>query len=268
MGASVDADAARSAGDVLRGVILGGRTIAGRRNFFAAAPGARRRRSPSPPARVIQAGPRLRYHHAVASDDELLKAWRAGDEDAGVELFERYYDAVSRFFRSKAWDAAADLIQRTFLACLETRDRMRDGTTFRCYLFGVARNILFEHYRGKRRDGNRLDVAERSLEDLGATPTTALVRAQESQLLLQALRHIPLEHQMILELYYWEDMTAVDIAAVLSVPEGTARTRIRRAKQLLEAELARLANTPQLLQSTVSDLEAWAAQLRDGIKAR
>ncbi|MEZ4448476.1 MAG: sigma-70 family RNA polymerase sigma factor [Nannocystaceae bacterium] len=204
----------------------------------------------------------------MASDDELLKAWRAGDEDAGVELFERYYDAVSRFFHSKAWDAAADLIQRTFLACLETRDRMREGTTFRCYLFGVARNILFEHYRGKRRDGNRLDFGERSLADLGATPTTALVRAQESQLLLQALRQIPLEHQVILELYYWEDMTALDIAAVLGVPEGTARTRIRRAKQLLEAELARLATTPQLLQSTVSDLDAWAAKLRDGIKAR
>ncbi|MCB9569206.1 MAG: sigma-70 family RNA polymerase sigma factor [Myxococcales bacterium] len=204
----------------------------------------------------------------MVHDEELLAAWRRGDEEAGVQLFERHYDGVARFFRSKAYDSAADLIQRTFLACLETRDRMREGTSFRSYLFGVARNILFEHYRGKRRDGKRLDFAERSLEDLGATPTSALVRVQESQLLLQALRRIPLEHQMILELYFWEDMTAGEIAGVLEVPEGTARTRIRRAKQLLEGELKNLASTPQLFQSTVSDLEAWASHLRGALKER
>ncbi|MCA9657298.1 MAG: sigma-70 family RNA polymerase sigma factor [Myxococcales bacterium] len=210
----------------------------------------------------------LRYHPQVVRDEDLLEAWRSGDEDAGVALFERHYDGVARFFKSKAWDASADLIQRTFLACLETRDRMRDGTSFRSYLFGIARNILFEHYRGKRRDGRRLDFAERSLEDLGATPTTALARAQESQLLLQGLRRIPLEHQMILELYYWEEMTAGEIAGVLEVPEGTARTRIRRAKQLLEGELKALATTPQILQSTVSDLDSWASQLRNALKER
>ncbi len=210
----------------------------------------------------------LRYHRPVRADDDLLAAWRSGDEDAGVELFERYYDGVSRFFKSKAWDASADLIQRTFLACLETRDRMRKGTSFRSYLFGIARNILFEHYRGKRRDGRLLDFAERSLEDLGATPTTALAQAQESRLLLQALRQIPLEHQMILELYYWEEMTAGEIAGVLEVPEGTARTRIRRAKQLLEAELKARAESPQLLASTVSDLDSWASHLRAALEER
>ena len=204
----------------------------------------------------------------MLADEDLLRAWRSGDENAGVELFERHYDGISRFFKSKAWDAAGDLIQRTFLACLETRDRMREGTSFRSYIFGIARNILFEYYRGKRRDGRLLDFAARSLEDLGATPTTALAQAQESRLLLQALRQIPLEHQMILELYYWEEMTAREIADVLEVPEGTARTRIRRAKQLLESELTSRASTPKLLASTISDLDSWASQLRAALHGR
>jgi hypothetical protein len=67
-------------------------------------------------------------------------------------------------------------------------------------------------------------------------------------LLLQAMRKIPLESQMILELYYWENMTAKDIGDVLEIPEGTARTRIRRAKQLLEAQLGELATSPAVLQ--------------------
>lgn len=183
-------------------------------------------------------------------------------------LFERFYDALSRFFRSKAGEHAPDLIQRTFLVLLETQARMRDGTTFQAYLFGVARNILLEHYRGKRRDGDRFDVSERSVEDLGPTPTTLLAQAQETRLLLQAMRKIPIESQMILELYFWENMTARDIGDVLEIPEGTARTRIRRAKQLLEAQLEALAASPALLQSTVSDLESWARHLRDDLKQR
>ncbi|MBK8264874.1 MAG: sigma-70 family RNA polymerase sigma factor [Nannocystis sp.] len=201
-------------------------------------------------------------------DDRLLSAWRDGDEDAGVELFERYYDAISRFFRSKAWDSAPDLIQRTFLACLESRARIREGTAFRSYLFGVARNILLEHYRGKRRDGDRIDFMERSVEDFGPTPSSILGREQETQLLLQALRRIPIDAQTVLELYFWENMTAKEIADALQIPEGTLRTRIRRAKQLLEQQLAALAKTPKLLQSTVSDLESWAQSLRSALKER
>mgnify|MGYP001171026550 CR=1 FL=1 len=204
----------------------------------------------------------------VIDEQQLLAAWRDGDEDAGEVLFERYYESLSRFFRSKAGEQAPDLIQRTFLVLVETQSRIREGTTFQAYLFGVARNILLEHYRGKRRDGERFDPAERSVEDFGPTPTTLIAQVQETQLLLQALRKIPVESQMILELYYWENMTAKDIGDVLEIPEGTARTRIRRAKQLLEAALAALAASPALLNSTVSDLESWAVKLRDALKLK
>lgn len=214
-------------------------------------------------------GPDFRLNcRGVIDEQQLLTAWRGGDEDAGEALFERYYDSLSRFFRSKAGEQAPDLIQRTFLVLLETQARMREGTTFQAYLFGVARNILLEYYRGKRRDGERFDPAERSVEDMAPTPTTLLAQAHETRLLLQALRRIPVESQMILELYYWENMTAKDIGDVLEIPEGTARTRIRRAKQLLEAQLATLAASPALLQSTISDLESWALHLRDALKQR
>lgn len=204
----------------------------------------------------------------MVDEQQLLHAWRQGDEDAGEQLFERYYEGLSRFFRSKASDSAPDLIQRTFLILLETHARMREGTTFHCYLFGIARNVLYEHYRSKRRDGDRLEPHERSVEDLAPTPTTLIAREQETKLLLQALRKIPVESQLILELYYWEQMTAKEIGDVLEVPEGTARTRIRRAKQLLEAKLGELAESPQVLQSTVSDLDSWARHLRDALKPR
>ncbi len=201
----------------------------------------------------------------MVDEFELLKAWKGGDKSAGKALVERHYDALSRFFHSKARDGASDLIQRAFLVTLETHARMREGTTFKAYLFGVARIVLLEHYRDRRRDTDRFDPETQSFEDLAPSPTGLQAAADEKRLVLHALRRIPLRSQMLLELYFWEDMTAKDIGDALDAPEGTIRTWIRRARQELEAQIAALTATPGLLHSTLSDLEGWARRLRDDI---
>ena len=100
-----------------------------------------------------------------------------------------------------------------------------------------------------------------SVFDLGLSPTTLIAQRKEQLLVLQALRRVPLDHQVVLELYYWEAMTAKELAEVLEIPEGTVRGRIRRAKQLLEEQLAQLAETDDL-ESTMSNLDSWARSLR------
>ena len=202
-----------------------------------------------------------------ASDEELLAAWRGGDRRAGEALFERHYAPIARFFRNKVSGDASDLIQRTFLALVESRDRFRGDASFRTFLFAVAHNVLGRHYRQRRRDGDRLDFLAVSAHDLAPSPPSVLARQGEERLLLAALRRIPLDYQIALELYFWERMTAAELAAVVGVPEGTARTRLRRAKQLLARALADLDADPALAQSTISDLERWAAGVRDRLAA-
>ena len=82
-------------------------------------------------------------------------------------------------------------------------------------------------------------------------------------MLLEALRRIPLDHQVVLELYYWEKLTAAEVGNVVGVPEGTARTRIRRAKQLLEQEMGKLSESKDQLHTTIANLDNWAASLRE-----
>ena len=86
-------------------------------------------------------------------------------------------------------------------------------------------------------------------------------------LLLQALRQIPLESQLLVELYFWEELTAREVAEILAVPEGTVRTRLRRARQLLEQALGRLAESPGLLASTLADLDGWALRVREELRS-
>jgi RNA polymerase sigma factor (sigma-70 family) len=193
------------------------------------------------------------------ADEALLEAWREGDARAGAELFDRYFAAMSRFFRTKVGDGHDDdLIQATFLACAEGRNRFTGQGSFRSYLFGIAYNLLREHVRSRRRETVALD--EVVAEDFAPRPSGLLARKAEERLLLEALRKIPLEHQTLLELYFWEPLSARQIGEVMCLPEGTVRTRLRRAKDLLGRELARLSGEP--LESTLTRLDAWARAVR------
>lgn len=217
-----------------------------------------------------RARPRVRWRDrlaAVLDDVELLDAWKGGDRKAGATLFERHYPGVLRFFHNKAGEQGKDLIQRTFLRCLEARDRILPGSSFRAFLFGIARNVLLEHFRSVQRDGQRLDEMKTTARDVSPhpTPISLLSRKREIRLLLAALRRIPIELQITLELFYWEHMSAGEIGDAFGVPEGTIRTRLRRARQLLEQEIEAAAASPAEFHSTMSGLAGWAAEIRGEI---
>lgn len=194
-------------------------------------------------------------------DTRLLAAWRGGDSGAGEVLFERHYAAIARFFANKAGDDGPDLTQRTFLALLEGKDRFRADSSFRTYVFGIARNVLYKHLRGKVRLG-AFDALRTSVRDLGPSPTAVVAKRRQDQRLLDALRGLPIELQVILELHYWEDLPGPALADVLDIPEGTARTRLRKAKAMLAEELPVDARRPAV-DGVASDFEPWVRSLRD-----
>jgi RNA polymerase sigma-70 factor (ECF subfamily) len=205
------------------------------------------------------------YHRAAVEppidDVELLQRWGRGDLAAGDKLFTRHFDAVHHFFRSKLNDDVDDLVQRTFLALLEAHARSKLIASVRGWLLGTARNLLLERWRAR----TDFDPSTSTLAALEPCPASLLVAAAEQRILAAALRLIPLDHQIILELYYWEKMTGSEIGASLGEPEGTIRNRLRRAKDDLAVALARVAESPDLLASTMNDVERWIASLRDQI---
>ena len=157
----------------------------------------------------------------MATDFELLDAWRAGDSRSGNALFERHFSSVCRFFRSKLGDEVEDVVQRTFLACIEARDRFRGSSSFKTYLFGIARRQLQDHLRKRARC--RLDPMSTmgSLAPWFPSPSTIVQHDAELQRLLDAMRALPLDQQVAVELFYWEGLSAPQLAEILEVPEGT-----------------------------------------------
>ena len=203
----------------------------------------------------------------MRSDLELLEAWRAGDRVAAGELFDRHAASVYRFFANKVDRDVEDLVQATFLGCVAGRDRVREGGQFRAYLFGVARNV-FKTYLRRRGRGGEIDLMASSVIDLGLGPSMLVLQRQEHRLLLEALRSVPVESQLLLELRYWEELSTAELAEVFGVAAGTIKSRLSRARVRLRdklSELAALRGPERLLKTTSTDLQTWAAELREQI---
>lgn len=200
-------------------------------------------------------------------DAKLLDAWRAGDQAAGSQLFDRHADAVARFFGNKVTTGAEDLVQQTFLVLIENRERIREGLTFRAFVLGVARNVLRGHLRKLAR-GREVDPEVEAMTDLAPGVSTIVGQNHEQRLLLEGLRRLPIEHQIALELHYWEDMDAREIAELMGVSHSAMRSRLAKARALLRDAITRLAKSPQLRASTLDGLAQWATQLRAQLGAR
>lgn len=182
---------------------------------------------------------------AMADDDrELLARWQQGDQAAGNTLFDRHFDALRRFFRNKvALPLVEDLIQRSLLACVEAVPRFRGDSSFRTYLFTIARRQLVDHIRraGRRAGREAPDLSVTSIRDMGLSPSRVAASLEHQALLAEAMQQIPVDFQITLELYYWEQLEGPELAEVLGIAPATVRTRLFRARQALRKRLGELA---------------------------
>lgn len=196
----------------------------------------------------------------TADDALLLANWREGDREAGTRLFRRHFAAVRRFFRNKVGaEDVEDLVQRSFAGLVESMPRFRGEASFRVLLFAIAHRQLYKFLRDRARHNARL-VAElrvSSVQALGLSPSGVLAVAEEQELVQRALQRIRLEYQVVIELYYWEEIAAAEIAAVLGIQQGTVRTRLHRARAALDEEL-RLLRSPR---APAVDIEAALREL-------
>ncbi len=197
----------------------------------------------------------------MRDDFELLDAWAGGDASAARDLLARYTRPLYRFFHRKVDGPIEDMVQDTLVGALQGRDRFRREAGFRSYVFGIARHVLYAQLRARHRGAVELDLESSSLREIGPTPSEVVADKTERKVLLEALRHLPVETQVLLELYHWQDLTAGEIAQVLGIGEHAVRSRLHRAKAALREAVADVARSANLLESTWTDFEAWARSL-------
>jgi RNA polymerase sigma-70 factor (ECF subfamily) len=177
----------------------------------------------------------------MLTDDDLMAETRKGSQAAFEAIFERYRDAVWRFFRRRTPDAgiAQELTQDTFVAVLEGARRYKANGTFRSYLFAVAYRVLLADTRKR---------ASRRTEPLAADPiSTRREDCDEAIWLREALATLDGHDREILMLRAYEELSYQEIANVRGIPLNTVRSQLFRARMALRAALE--ARTPEVVRA-------------------
>jgi RNA polymerase sigma factor (sigma-70 family) len=203
-------------------------------------------------------------------ESELVTALQNRSEAAKAEAVRRNWSPVLNFFLNKADAHADDLRQETFERFLSNAHKFEGRSSLRVYILGIAKNVLFEYIRRKRRDQHE-DLDNLSIADCGVGISSLLGHQADLHRVLHALRRVPILAQIMLELHYCERLTDREVGMMLEISPNTVRARLVRARTRLREELARAeqpddvavdGSSPAVLSATPADLLAWEARIR------
>jgi RNA polymerase sigma factor (sigma-70 family) len=192
------------------------------------------------------------------TDFDLLDRWCGGDKAAGNLLFNRHFSTLYKFFEHKVSAEVDDLVQETLFECVKSRDAFKRQSTFRTFLFAIARNMLLQYWRRKASIRPTVDFEEVSIESLSTSVGSRLAKQSERARLTAVLRTLPIEQQLLLEMFYWEDFDRSQLAEIFGVEAATIGSRLHRARHAMKALLD---STSHDLGAPPVDLDSWARSL-------
>ena len=180
----------------------------------------------------------------VAVDQELVRLAQAGDMRAFEMLVNKYQYRVTRLVARYVKDAdAPDVAQETFIKAWRALSGFRGESAFYTWLYRIAVNAAKNHLEqlGRKITGrDAIEIAD--AEDFGHmddishsdTPERLLMSEQLQQLVQQTINALPVELRGAITLRELEGLGYEEIAEVMECPIGTVRSRIFRAREILD----------------------------------
>jgi RNA polymerase sigma factor (sigma-70 family) len=178
----------------------------------------------------------------AVSDEQLIEWVANGDASCLGTLFERHNRAVFQYCLqlTRQRTQAEDLVQEVFLRILRKASAYRRDGSFKAWMFNIARNITFDHLRKAKRQGMHSSDEETNAEHLvdHRTAEQAAAGTQGMDVLVRALKNLPTAVQEVIWLGRFEFESYDELGRALGCKAGTARVRMHRAMQQLNAEFA------------------------------
>jgi len=163
----------------------------------------------------------------------LVLEAQAGRRSAMGELYNAFYDPMRKYALLRVGDAmiAEDLVHNVWLHISKRVQQLRDVSLFRSWLFRALRWQIIDWQRMSSKE-----VVSAVLPD-SAEEASLL---QDSVLVLPMLKELTHEDREVVELFYLNDMSVREIALIISVPIGTVKSRLHRARAQLKHKIVNL----------------------------
>jgi RNA polymerase sigma-70 factor, ECF subfamily len=178
---------------------------------------------------------------AEQDDLQLIAASKGGDQDAFAQLVQRYqrrvFNLVYRMLQQ--YEEANETTQETFLAAWQGLPAFRGDARFATWLYRIAYNCSLKQLEQRKRDKALQVALEAEQDNTKLTDTEMDVRDRQA-LVREHLSHLPAKYRIVLILRHLQDMTYEEMAEILTMPIGTIKTHLFRARNLLKERLQAL----------------------------
>ncbi len=170
--------------------------------------------------------------YIVADDRELVDRALKGDDTAFEYLFNRYRDAIHRLFvqRLTGSDDADDLLQETFIKVYINLHRYSANYTFGQWVYTIARNTFVDYVR-RRQDDLPIDERFKAPASAAPTPEESVINLQQRSQIEYYLEQLTPRYRQLIVMRFFEEYSYEEIAAKLTLPLGTVKTQIHRARE-------------------------------------
>ncbi len=178
---------------------------------------------------------------AQDTDEQLLLSMAGGEMEAMNAFYRRHETRLYRYLMAKLNDSfvAGDLLNEVMLEVWRSAARFAGRSKVTTWMFGIAHNKVLTHWR---KVGARefTEVDDTLVDDSpGADLEQSLAAAKDAELVRAGMHALSPPHREVLHLVFFEELDYAEIGSILKVPEGTVKSRVYHAKNLLKKQLAR-----------------------------
>lgn len=181
----------------------------------------------------------LANNPAEITDLELVQECQRGNTYCFRLLYQRYQQKVrATLYKLCGSEFLDDLQQEVFLKAWKSLPKLRNSKYFATWLYRICWNTAYDHSTAKRRERERLErqIQESSLSSLARSNHNeqgGLWQLHYQDLVQSALQYLTLEHRAVIVLHDLDDLPQKEVAQILSIPVGTVKSRLFKARKEL-----------------------------------
>jgi RNA polymerase sigma-70 factor (ECF subfamily) len=185
-------------------------------------------------------------------DNDLVREFIAGNDAAFTCLVTKYKDALTNYLNTMIgdYDIAVDLSQETFLRVYRNIGRYSNIYQFSTWLYRIATNLAIDEMRFRKRrgrvfyrnvwgarQGNDDEMPELQISDVRRGPRDEMLRKESGRVLGDAIRSLPEKYRTAFIMKEIQELPYETIARILKCSAGTIKSRLHRARELLQRKL-------------------------------
>ncbi len=176
----------------------------------------------------------------ASADQEILDQFRSGERDAA---FRRLVEAHGRtvyniaLFTLKDEILAEDATQDAFIRIYRHLGKFKGEAKLSTWVYRIVKNVCYDYLK-KRRHNPMDEMEERYLVDNdGLGPEEAVLSDWRHEAVRDAVERLPVKQRLAVTMYYFQDRSYEEIAAIMGQPLNTIKSHLHRAKTALAQSL-------------------------------